>query len=283
MAVRERVRQALPLRRRRQLALLRVDARRPTARIRRLPVALLIGVQRGGTSSLYQALLRHPQFARSLRKEIAYFSEEFDRSEAWYRAHFTVRPWRMSVDATPQYLFHPYAPSRAAALLPSAKLVVLLRDPVERAYSHWRHMTTLHFETLSFEDALQAEDDRTTADKERLRNDPAFHATELLRYSYAARGRYVEQLERWMRYFPREQFLIIPSEALFSDPREMLDRIHRFLGLRPNATPFSNHSRPHSRSQGLTMTPTIERLRLEFARANQGLSSLVDVKPNWIV
>lgn len=274
-------RRLIPLRRRRQLARARVTMRLPTAGLRDMPNVLIIGAQRGGTSSLYRALLSHPDVVRPLRKEIEFFSEHHRRGERWYRAHYPVRGKVIRLDATPQYLLHPHAARRAAQLLPAARMIVLLRDPVERAYSHWRHMRSLGFEDLPFETALEVEKGRIGPDLQRLLVEPDYRATTLMRYSYAIRGRYVEQLARWMRHYPREQFLVLPSEFVFADPTAALDRILRFLGIHSIRLPFLNVSRVAASPEPPPSARAVANLRQYFEDANSGLRSLVDVPPPW--
>jgi Sulfotransferase domain len=127
-------------------------------------------------------------------------------------------------EASPDYLYHRDVPARLAALMPEARLVALLRDPVDRAYSHYQHERDLGTETLTFEEALDAEGDRLAAGST---YDWFMHQ----HYSYCARGRYLEQLERWLVVFERGQLLVVRSEDLFADPEGVVNRILRHAGL----------------------------------------------------
>src|SRR5438093_4320202 len=133
----------------------------PTSKLRVLPDFLIIGAQRAGTTSLYRYLSRHPAVAPAvLAKGAHYFDTAFDRGLPWYRGHFPTRMTAERIRAregtfatgegSPYYLFHPLAAERIAAALPGVKLVALLRDPVERASSHWVHEAERGFEQLSF-------------------------------------------------------------------------------------------------------------------------------------
>jgi hypothetical protein len=170
---------------------------------------------------------------------------------------------------------------RAAEVLAKPRMIVLLRDPAERAYSHWRHNTNLGLETATFEEALELEQDRTRRAAQRLAADPLHKAGYLMRFSYAARGRYVEQLERWMRSFPRDQFLILPSEGLFAEPEEALERICGFLGIPVVELRFGNFSRANPAPGDSRPAAAIEQLRADLAPANRGLAGLMDVRPSW--
>lgn len=214
-----------------------------SASSRVLPDFLILGTQRGGTASLYFNLIRHPSVGPALRKEVNFFDTRFWRGPDWYRGFF---PTRASMDeraartgaarsgeATPYYLFHPAVPARVRSALPDARLIVLLRNPADRAYSHYRREVAKGRETLTFEQALAREDERLAGEAERLTADPRYHSVAFQRFSYRARGVYVEQLRAWMREFPRRQFLILESEELFADPTQALADVAAFLGLPP--------------------------------------------------
>jgi Sulfotransferase domain len=134
---------------------------RATARARSLPGFLIIGAQKAGTTALYAYLRWHPAVLGPSWKEVSFFDRHYSRGEAWYRGQFPnalrlqlverrsgARP--IVGEASPSYLFHPLAPERVAALLPGARLVALVRNPVERAFSHYQHEVALGREPLSF-------------------------------------------------------------------------------------------------------------------------------------
>ncbi|MCA1737100.1 MAG: sulfotransferase domain-containing protein [Actinobacteria bacterium] len=256
-----------------------------------MPDFLVIGAQRCGTSSLYMYLSRHPHVLPSLRKEIEYFSTRYQEGEAWYRAHFPLevrmasgRHPSQTFEATPDYLLHPEAPGRAARLIPAARLILLVRDPVTRAYSHYQHNRRLGQEPLSFEDALDQEEPRLASEAEKIRKDPSYQARPLRRYSYATRGRYAEQLERWLAHFEPEQVLILGSNDLFGQTAPAFDRIQRFLGLPAWQPPrFRNYSylgRPDSPLPPL-QDALRRRLAREFAEPNQRFYDLVGKDFGW--
>lgn len=246
----------LDLRTRHRLALARVRVRQGTGALRVLPDFLVLGAQRCGTSSLYRYLAGHPDVVASVRKEVEYFSSYPLRRGSWYRAHFPMalrRSWHAlwggaplrTFEATPDYLFHPSAPGRIVAALPDVRCVVLLRDPVERAWSHYRHMRRLGLEPLGLAEALRAEPRRVGPDLARSVADPSHRPVSALRHSYVARGRYAEQLERWLRVLPGERLLVVDTHRMFADPATVVAEVCAFVGLRPwaPADPV-NHSRP---------------------------------------
>lgn len=304
-AVHDAIRARFGLRARRRIALARLAVRRLAPIDRILPRALVIGTQRGGTSSLYSYLARHPDAAPSLRKEVGYFTVAYGAGVEWYRAHFPPaardalrrrrnRPPLLAFESTPDYLLDPRAAARAAALLPEAKIAALLRDPVERAWSHWAHMRRLGFETLSFPDAVAAETERLGDHLDRLSSvDPLDREADeplprvVARFSYLARGRYADQLERWLEHYPRERVLIVPSEEFYADTARVFAAIVAFLGLplwRPAAFPNVSavgRETPGS-SASATMDPELRaRLAAEFAPHNARLVRLLGRDPGW--
>ncbi|MFN8451844.1 MAG: sulfotransferase [Anaerolineae bacterium] len=132
-----------------------------TAARRLEPQFAIIGGQKCGTTSLYAYLLQHPRVV-SLFKEVHFFDNNYYKGRRWYRAQFPLagapsEDALITFDASPYYLFHPAAPQRVAALYPDMKLIALLRNPVDRAYSHYSHNRQSTAEKLSFEDAIRAE------------------------------------------------------------------------------------------------------------------------------
>jgi hypothetical protein len=139
----------------------------------------------------------------------------------------------VAFDATPDYLLDQRAAQRAADLLPDARIIALLRDPVQRALSHYNHNLRLGIESRTFEDALEQEAKTIGPDLLQLMSNPSAPiGRNLLKYSYIERGRYGHQLERWMRVFDRRQFLILKSDDLFHNTDETYQRILAFLRLR---------------------------------------------------
>lgn len=200
-----------------------------------LPRAIIAGTMRGGTTSLFNYLAGHPQVAPSLVKEVHYFDLHFGRGPDWYRRQFTARHGSAAagLEASPYYMCEPRVPARVRALVPDVKLVFLLRDPVARAFSHYRKNRRDGREPLDFRAALDAEDERLAGEEPRMLDDPAYVSRLHQYYSYAGRGRYAEQLLRWRAHFPAAQMLAIDAGDLYTDPRRTLARVVEFLGLDP--------------------------------------------------
>lgn len=203
----------------------------------RLPHFLCLGAQRGGTTTLQLLLERHPQVFLPACKEVHYFSLHADRGPQWYSDHFqAAAPQALHGEVTPYYLFHPQAPERIHALLPQARLIVLLRDPVERSLSQYFHSRQLSLEDLSLEQALAAEQGRLAGAEEVLRSPGGRHRSHQ-EHSYLSRSRYGMQLSRYEALFPRRQLLLLRSEDLFESPGRSWRRLQRFLGLDPVPLP----------------------------------------------
>ena len=210
--------------------------------IRLLPDFLVIGTQRGGTTSLFHYLEEHPCIQPAVNKDLHFFDRKYNKGLAWYRGHFPTRIEQyyaqrirgrafLTGEASPSYLFHPYAAKRVAQAIPHVKLIALLRNPVSRAYSQYHHAVELGHETLSFAEAIQDEEERTAREQEKIRQDPDYYSEEFKHRSYLTKGIYVDQLLMWMTLFPRKQFLILKSEDFYADSAATFKKVLTFLNL----------------------------------------------------
>lgn len=217
--------------------------RRMTGFLRVLPNFLIIGGQKCGTTSLYSYLGQHPSVLRATPKEVHFFDERFHRGLNWYRAHFPMATSRLLInlrgdaclvgEASPYYMFHPLVPLRVHTLLPQARVIALLRNPVDRALSHYHHQVRKGRETLSFEEAVEQETCRLSGEVDRMIEDPRYRSFNHRHYSYLSRGLYLEQLQRWAQVFRRDQMLILRAEDLFVDPSSTFKQVCEWLQLRP--------------------------------------------------
>jgi hypothetical protein len=207
-----------------------------------LPDFIIIGAMKGGTSSLYHNMCEHPRIAPSMVKEVRYFGSKYHaKSLNWYRAHFPVLLNRqregsaLTGEASPSYIFNPKVAGRIRACVPEVRLIAILRNPVERAYSHYNHFVKIGKENCSFEEAIareKQEEQNLRTELEKMLGDDRYHSNHYFRYSYLlTRGRYLEQLEVYAKHFPREQMLILKSEDFYEDPAAVLQRVYGFLGL----------------------------------------------------
>jgi Sulfotransferase domain len=264
---------------------------RTPGRGRALPDFVIIGAAKAGTTSLYGWLCEHPCVLPAAQKEVHYFDYNHDRGEDWYRSHFpreralaagAAADGRRLVtgEASPPYLSHAWAPQRLADLLPQAKLLVTLRDPVDRAYSQFQMSRREGEEPFeSFADAVAAEEERLAPEQARCLADPHYNSWPIGCWSYLMRGRYAEQLARWFELFPREQFHVVTLEDIAADPQRVLDGVHDFLGL--SAHRYPNLPRLHTAEySGMTAQ---ERAALAdyFRPHNERLYALLGADLGW--
>jgi hypothetical protein len=208
--------------------------RRISSSLRRLPDFIIIGGQKCGTSSFYKNLVKHPEVQPCFQKETHYFDVKYQNGIQWYRSFFSlsINSGKITGEASPYYIFHPYVPERVYQDLPDIKLIALLRNPVDRAYSHYSRRFQRGTETLSFQEAIAKEEERVKEDLDKMEIDPFYYGYSHRKFSYLSRGKYVEQLERWLQYFPLEKLHIIQSEEFFSDPSEIFHSVEKFLGIK---------------------------------------------------
>jgi hypothetical protein len=209
---------------------------RLTTPLRAMPDFLIVGTQKGGTTSLFNYLIQHPRIYAPFRKEIKFFDSNYFNGLSWYRAHFPLRrklehEHALTGEATPYYMFHPTAPERISQALPDVRIIVLLRNPVDRAYSHYQHMVRAGRETLSFEEALEKEPERLNGEAEKIAADMYYPQAAHIYYSYLARGRYIEQLPKLFSLFSPDRVLVLRSEDLYTSPRETFFQTLDFLKL----------------------------------------------------
>lgn len=259
--------------------------RRATAARRALPHFLVIGTQKGGTTSLYRHLAAHPGVLPASEKEVHYFDHHYRRGEAWYRSHFPLASalearHATTGEASPSYLYHPHAPRRIAADLPDARLIAVLRNPVSRAVSQYWHMVRVGRETLPMEEAFGREEARIAAERERLLRDEHYFSKPFHVHSYRSRGHYADQLERLFEHVDRGRVLVLRSEDLFRAPQTAYDAVLAFLGLEPHTLP----PRP-PRNVGTYREETPESVRdalaAHFAPHNRRLADLLGHAEPW--
>lgn len=265
-----------------------------TSPIRIMPDFFILGAQKCGTTSLYYYLVKHPSIASAWRKELFFFDSNFQKGLSWYRGQFpfSIRKYYaehirkqdfITGEATPSYLFYPNVPKRVAEIFPQVKLIVLLRNPVDRAYSHYRHQVAHGREKLSFEDAIACEEERTRGDVEKMMTDENYYSYNYTIYSYQARGVYIDQLQRWFRWFPREQFLIHSSEDLYTNPATIYRQTLEFLNI-PDLEPTKKYAVYNKAryTPPSTMDPKLRKRLVEyFEPHNLRLYELLDRDFGW--
>ena len=199
-----------------------------------LPDFLIIGAGKCGTSSLYEYLIQHTSVNKSLTKQIHFFDRYYDRGVAWYKVCFPFK-WQKSIsgEATPHYMTHPLAAERAFKVVPNAKIIAMLRNPIDRAFSHYKMEFRNNNENLSFEDAIEQEEYRISGEFEKMLNNENNNGMNYPHRAYVKCGEYFEQIKRWKKFYPNEQILIIKSEDFFDNPEKITNQVFEFLVLPP--------------------------------------------------
>ena len=254
-----------------------------TAPWRMLPGFLIVGAQRCGTTSLFKALIQHPQVKRPFGlKGIHYFDVDYQRGIGWYRSHFPLsRPGSpgLTGESSPYYMFHPLAPGRIAADLPGVRLIVALRDPVERAYSSHAHAIARGFETEPFERAIELEASRLAGAEAQLRDNPHAQSHAYRHQAYVTRGQYVDQLERLEHAVGRDHIHVVDSAMFFTEPEASFRQLTSYLGLPacPSVRFGQHNSRPRVEMPGSLRA----RLDEHFLPYDEKLAAWLGYTPSW--
>jgi hypothetical protein len=267
-----------------------VGAGELTSAARLPPDFIVVGASRSGTTSLFRALSAHPDVLRpAVNKGVRYFDLNYGRPWRWYLGHFPLRMTAsrrgahvrraLCFEASGYYLFHPFTAERIARHLPDVRIVAMLRDPVERAFSGWKHESARGFEWEPFERALELEGDRLLGEVDRMALDVTYRSFCHWHHSHRSRGEYADQLRRLLAVIPRERVHVIPSEAFFAQPEREYRALLGFLGL-PAHEPASFER--HNARPSAAMPASIRRaLAHHYADGNQELESLVGRPLDW--
>lgn len=241
------------------------------------PDFLIIGAQKCGSTSLYNYVTKHPDILPAKAKELHFFNNyrgknNFNKGISWYKKQFPAKQKNKLIgEATPEYLFFPHVPERVYSLFPSIKIIIILRNPTKRAISYFHHNKKRKMEPLDLEQALTAETERLQDEQEKIAQDPNYYSYNVERYSYKKRGLYLEQIQRWLEYFPKEQILILKSEELFANPSKTLEKVYTFLNV--ENIPLKEYPQYNQSTYTAPIDPIIiKQLNDYFAPYNQQLS-----------
>ena len=256
-----------------------------------LPDYLILGAQKSGTNSLYWYLRQHPYVKRATTKEILFFDKYYDRGLDWYRVNFPLKIQKdflkilgkdlLTGEATERYLDHPLAPYRVKESIPNVKFIILLRNPIDRAYSHYNMRHGAGNEPLSFEEAIQKEQDRTKGEFEKMQKDETYYSMAYFHHSYLDRGIYVDKIKRWMSVFPKEQFLILQSEEFLKNTSSIYKKVLKFLEL-PEWELLEYEEVGRAEYKHPKMNDDTRQKLIEFFRShNKRLYEFLGVNYNW--
>ncbi|GAB4244142.1 MAG: hypothetical protein Kow0049_33950 [Stanieria sp.] len=241
------------------------------------PDFIIAGAAKGGTSSLYNYLSHHPQILLPHKKELDFFWKNFQKGTDWYLAHFpsiTDQPNFITGEATPNYIRFSVVAERIYQSFPGVKLIFLLRNPVERAIS-WHYHKVNHGQINSnLADAIALE----------LKQLETQNVAELAKAGYRNPDNilgslYLYQLQPWLELFNREQFLILPSEELYTNPAQVMEKVFKFLGL-PNH-PIAQYPKVNAGSYQNNDSQIKTTLTNYFQVHNQQLEEALGIKFNW--
>ncbi len=244
------------------------------------PDFIFIGGQKCGSTSMYNYLIEHPKILPATKKQVHFFDRYFDKGIDWYLAQFpAIRQDDITGEATPSYLFHPLVPQLVSKFLPEVKLIVVLRNPVDRLISHYNMLLRKNTESLSLEAALACEIERTQFDWNKIIMGETYDYKTYNRYSYLSRGIYVEQLKRWMTLVAKEQFIILTSEEFFRSPATILNQVFEFLGLSHYQL---DEYIPYGKAVYPAISQSIRHTLAEFYRPyNQQLEEYLGMSFHW--
>ena len=246
---------------------------------RRIPNFLIVGIGKGGTSSLYYYLEKHPQILPAIRKEIHFFSENSERGLDWYLSHFPPIPKEsnfLTGEATPWYLVSYGTEKKVASIFPNIKIIILLRNPILRAFSHYQMQLKFAGEQRSFAEVISSEIEAIKNFSSPGEVDSDYWQTEK---GYLFFGLYFYFIEKWMTVFPREQFLILRSEDFYANPAATLTQVFEFLGVPDYSLAEYRNYNPGSYNP---ISDDLRQTLAEFFRPhNQKLEEYLGMKFNW--
>jgi len=249
--------------------------------LHRAPEFIIVGAQKAGTTSLYNCLKQHPDILPASTKEIHYFSQHFTKGLDWYLQHFPEREAdKISGEASPFYLFHPHSAERIAGELPDVKIIMLLRNPVGRAISHYHQQARRHHEKLPMLEAFQQEHARIDKAWGNLVAGQQISGMKIQQCSYLKRGEYLEQIQRYEKHFPSGQISIIESAGFFEHPHETLAKVFEFLHVDPHFQPKDLWPRKPG-NYASTDPETLAFLRAHFLAHNEALYKHLGYRFNW--
>ena len=261
-----------------------------TARFRMQPSFIVVGAQRCGTTTLYRLLEAHPNLIRpTVAKGTGYFDDNYHRGPRWYRAHFPLRltasllvgrgRLAQTFEMSGYYLFHPLAAQRMARDLSDIKVVVMVRDPVERAYSAHRHELARGYDELNFEEAVDREPERTAGERDRILDDPSYASFTHRHHSYLARSRYAEQIREYIEALGPDRVYVMEADRFFSDPHGEFAALQNWLGI-PQWSP-SSVDRWNERPRDPMPDALRERLMQYFEPYDDQLAQILGRTPVW--
>jgi hypothetical protein len=252
-----------------------------TSSFRALPNFILIGAQKGGSSALYKFICEHPKVQRAFIKEPHYFSGRYRTDNLkWYRALFPFKnSGIITGEASPSYITHPLSPSRIKSLLPEAKLILIVRNPVERAFSNYFHSVKYGREELPIEEAFNRPISDFETEYNRMRDEDGYHSQFYYRFGYVHKGFYDFHLANWYQHFAKEQLLVVENNELLNEPDKVYKEVLEHLELdsfRPEAFKKINVGSTKKVDEGLRAE-----IAEKFKESNQRFFEMIGKEYDW--
>jgi len=243
----------------------------------KFPNFIIVGGQRCGTASLYNYLISNLDVTPAVKREIHFFDKSYGRGLTWYKTQF--KNSLCIGESTPYYMFHPHSLRRISNDIPDVKIIILLRNPVDRAYSHYGLEIRMKKEHLSFEDAIYEEPDRLKGELDKMINNDKYYSFSHQQFSYLLRGIYISQMKNVFRYFKKNKILVICSEDFFKDPHKTLKQVSKFLKISDDYQfPFKVYNKGNNSPMNEN---TRERLSKYFKNYNKELYSFLGKDFGW--
>ena len=256
-----------------------------------LPDFLIIGTAKSGTTSLFEHLIKHPSIFPPLAQQPNFFTTHYHKGESWYRCYFpsiitknltqNIKKQKfLTGEASTQYYWYPHAVKRVKSLLPNAKIILLLRNPIDRSYSQYQmEFSKGNDELSSFEDAIELENERIQDEYEKMLQDENYYSKKYTIQSYITKSIYVNYIEEWLKYFPREQFLFLNSEEFNSDTSKVYKKTLNFLEI--SEIDFKNYEVFRAAKYSEMNPSTRKKLSEFFKPYNEKLYKLIDQNFHW--
>ena len=258
-----------------------------------LPDFYIAGVERAGTTTMYDYLQKHPDICPPITKEIGFFNKLYNmRNLNWYRSRFPTLMSRfagrkffhnagLTYDSTVYYFTHPHVPTRIHTVTPNAKFIFMFRNPVYRAYSAYHMHRRYQGESISsFEQAIDLEPQRILGEYDLMKKNKSYYSWNYQFYAYCDVGIYVKHLKHWIEKFDKKQMLFLQSEQMERDPDSFYKKVTEFLGIK--TVQYDTYSKENKGVYKDDMnSETKKRLSEFFAPYNEELYSIIDERYDW--
>lgn len=260
-----------------------------TGQLREVPDFLIVGTSFCAKTLLYHYLVEHPQICENLREETGYFLNHYDKGINWYKSNFPSKIYKIffkllhgtdPLVGETVNLPGTLIPKRISKTIPNPKIILILRNPVDRAYTRYLAMKRKGLEELSFEDAIENETEKIGNNEQSLINEELWPPRDIKLRLYMLGGIYVEFLESWAKFFPKEKMLVISTECLFNEPLTTVNIVLKYLGL--STLNQLEHKGNYFEKDAISMNPKIKKKLEDYFRPyNKRLYNFLGKEFGW--